>query len=115
MLYLVLAPQLGLLSSMEGDMENQITNRDLALTILQRLSDLEIENYAMAELLNNCWDVDKQQGIYWRPLVDQTRARPDFRQSVLSSHDSLRERLQVSTSDCPEALSLLASIAKYRV
>jgi hypothetical protein len=100
-------------TNMDG-MDKQ-TNKELALILLQRLIDLEVEINVMADLLNRCWDTEKGQGLNWRSFVEKARENSEITDAIVSKYAQVKEQMQASTSECPDALSLLESAAKGRV
>jgi hypothetical protein len=109
---MVLAMTMGIVN-MDG-MDNQTTNKEMALLLLQRLIDLEVEINVMAELLSRFWDKEKFQAFPWRQWVNEARETSEITDAIVSKYAQLKEQMQASTSECPDALSLLVSAAKGR-
>jgi len=91
--------------------ESKKTNRALALELLDRLVAFEIEREAMVQLLNWCLDTDTGKPLDWAPKVEKNCKDDSIQDSVRSRYAAIKQQMQGATSDCPDALSLLASIS----
>ena len=83
-----------------------LNNRDLALVLLDRLADFETERIAMANLLDFARYPDTNRPLDWRPMVQASRSEK-LRGIAYARYAEIERTLQDSTSDCPNALSLL--------
>lgn len=88
-----------------------MTQKELALALFHRLIDLEIEQLAMSGLLDSRI-LPESQLEPWRPKLRRIRAEQTFRDIVCAKYEHIEQLLLASTDECPDALSLLESIAQ---
>jgi hypothetical protein len=84
-------------------------DRELALLLLDRLIDLELERIAMANLLNFARVPESGLPLEWRPMVQASHDQM-LRDIVSGKYAETRRAILDSTTDCPNALSLLESV-----
>jgi hypothetical protein len=89
-----------------------MTQKELALTLLQSLTDAEIRIASMRAILDTCYVYQhgEQRSLEWRPMVrplEKTIAA-----AVAARHELQKLAIQASTDDCPDALSVLAEVAQ---
>ena len=88
-----------------------LTNKQLAIVLLNRLIDLDVERIAMANILDFVRDPVSAQPLDWRPTVWASHDQI-LRDIVSGKYAETLRAMQDSTSDCPDALSLLESASK---
>ena len=88
-----------------------MTNRELALTLLKRLIDLEVERIAMVNLLKFARVPDTGLPLDWRREVRATREQ--ISQDVeFAKYAALRQSILDATPEDSTVFSLLESVLK---
>ena len=88
-----------------------MTQKELALVLFNRLIDLEVEQVAMAGVLDSRLQPDSQIQP-WRPKVRTLRESKTLRDTARAKYEHIEQSLLASTDECPGALSLLVSVAR---
>jgi hypothetical protein len=90
------------------------TQKELAITVFDRLVELETRNIAMSAILDLCY-VEQQgirQPLQWKESERQMRENQTTQGVVNARFSEIQRSILAATDGCPDALSLLALVAK---